>query len=153
VDPGQGWEAWTTKDRLGLGWHAFHHRLVFHDGDWKAEDICGESDRLRLPLQAIKPLGPAPDVVASGDQSAGLWLSPASVRISAFYEAPEGFVLRIYESSGEDTEALVSLPASFASAQRTDFNLQPVEGDVHLDGDALRVRLRKWEIATVMLRR
>jgi len=150
-DVDAGWEAWVPKDRLALGWHDFRHRLVFHDGDWRAADLCGLSDRLRTPLQAVKPIGPGSEpLVAQVDQ---LSIAPASVRLSAFYETDEGCVLRLYESSGEATEASIDLPADFAEAVRTDFNLAPLKAPVELDERELRVPLRAWEIATVLLTR
>lgn len=149
-DEDEGWEAWVTKDRLALGWHEFRHRLVFHEGDWKAANLCAESDRLRLPLHAVKPLGEAP---AQGPPAAGLALTPETVRLSAFHEAEQGWVLRVYESAGEATEARVTLPAQFTRALRTDFNLAPLEAPVVLDGATVTVPLRAWEIATVLLMR
>jgi hypothetical protein len=149
-DEDHGWESWVTKERLALGWHDFRHRLVLHDGDWKAADLCGLSDRLRLPLQVVKPLGPdrAPGLPPV-DQVA---LTPANVRLSALYRAPEGYVLRVCESAGEAAEAVVGLPADFAEALRTDLNLEPYGPPVSLEGRDLRVPLRPWEIATVLLR-
>ncbi len=150
-DAEEGWEAWVTKDRMALGWHEFHHRLLFHKGDWRTADLCGESDRLRLPLQVVKPLGLEREpLIGQGDR---LTVMPTSVRISAFYRAPQGYVLRLYESAGEETRAAVQLPAAFAEAVRVDFNLAPVEASVELDDDSLTLPLKPWEIATVLLRR
>jgi len=160
-DEDEGWEAWVTKERLALGWHGFRHRLLFHDGNWKDTDVCGASDRLRLPLQIVKPLGPFRDPLLRPEQS--LSVSPASVRLSAFYRAEEGYVLRVYESSGEAVEATVRLPAEgsppgeggaggrFRQARRTDFNLEPLDAPVELRGDRLTLPLRAWEIATVLV--
>jgi hypothetical protein len=150
-DVDSGWEAWVPKDRLALGWHDFRHRLIFHDGDWRAADLCGMSDRLRVPLQAVKPIGPGSEpLVEQVDQ---LRIAPASVRLSAFYEADVGYVLRAYESAGEATEAQVELPAEFADAERTDFNLDPLDLPVELLGRELQFPLEPWEIATVVLQR
>ena len=147
-DVEEGWEAWVTKDRLALGWHEFRHRLVFHDGDWRAADICGESDRLRLPLHAVKPLG----LPCRPDNPVGrIVVQPASVRLSALYQVPEGYVLRIYESAGEPAEVTVSLPAGFSQATRADLNLEPLDATVALDTNKLTLPLRPWEIATVLL--
>ncbi len=149
-DEDEGWEAWVTKERLALGWHEFRHRLLFHAGDWQAADICGESDRLRLPLQVIKPVGPQTEpLIGAGDQLA---IRPESVRISAFYREAQGYVLRAYESSGEAVEATVGLPAAFREARRTDLNLERLDAPVQLKGSQLTVPLRPWEIATVLLR-
>jgi len=146
-DVDTSWEAWVPKDRMALGWHEFQHRVVFHQGDWRAAGLCGESDRVRLPLQAVKPVGPP------GDRKLGrpLEVSPKSARLSAFYEAPQGHVLRVYESAGESVTADITLPHGFAVARRTDFNLEPMEATCLLDGDRLSVPLRPWEIATVLL--
>jgi len=154
-DEDQDWETWVTKDRLALGWHGFHHRLLFHDGNWKEADICGASDRVRLPLQPVKPLGPGralpPSPPSAGEGRSGLQIAPPSVRLSAFYRAEEGYVLRLYESSGESVEATVQGPVAFRQAIRTDFNLEPLAAPVELQGSQLRLPLRPWEIATVLL--
>ena len=148
-DEEAGWEAWVPKDRLALGWHDFRHRLLFHDGDWRAADACGESDRLRLPLRAVKPVGPGAEALAGpGDQLA---VEPASVRLSAFHETQEGCALRLYESAGTPVEACVQLPTEFAEAVRTDFNGEPIAAVAELQGRTLRIPLRAWEIATVKL--
>jgi hypothetical protein len=159
-DEDEGWEAWVTKERQALGWHEFRHRLLFHDGNWKDADVCGASDRLRLPLQAVKPVGPevpkvpkVPKVTEgeSDEQDHLLSVSPTSVRLSAFYRAAEGYVLRVYESSGEAVEATIRLPAEFRQALRTDFNLEPLDAPVGLQGNQLTLPLRAWEIATVLV--
>jgi alpha-mannosidase len=150
-DADSGWEAWVPKERLALGWHDFRHRLIFHDGDWRAADLCGLSDRLRVPLQAVKPIGPGAEALV--EQTGQLRIAPASVRLSAFYEADEGYVLRVYESAGEATEAQIEVPAEFSDAVRTDFNLEGRRaGMPDLRGRRLSLALRAWEIATVVLR-
>jgi len=165
-DEDAGWEAWVTKERLALGWHEFRHRLLFHDGDWKQADLCGLSDRLRLPLQSVKPVGPHREALT--EQRGQVLLAPSSVRLSAFYRvadanggtaiaagtaptAASGYVLRVYQSSGDATEATVELPTSFSAATRTDFNLEPLDAPLTLAGNRLSLPLRPWEIATVLL--
>lgn len=150
-DDDQDWERWVTKSRLALGWHQFRHRVVFHEGNWRAADICGESDRLRLPLVAVKPLGFGHGGGVSGvDQLA---VAPDGVRLSAFYRDQAGYVLRLYESVGEAAEVTVKLPCAFATATKTDLNLEPMDGEVRLEGHDLRLNLRPWEIATLLLTR
>ena len=148
-DDDQDWERWVTKSRMALGWHEFRHRVVFHEGNWRAADICGESDRLRTPLVAVKPLGPAHEGGFSGVDH--LAITPDGVRLSAFYRDEAGYVLRLYESVGEAAEVTVKLPSAFATATKTDFNLEPMAGEARLEGDQLHLSLRPWEIATVLL--
>lgn len=152
VGPAEGWEADTTKDRLALGWHEFRHRLVFHAGDWRSADMCRESDRLRMPLQVVKPLGEAAEAGACPGQEL-LAIQPANVRLSAFHECDEGYVLRVYESAGVDTEAAIRLPAEFQQASCVDLNLAPMDGRADLEGDRLVMQLAPWQIATVLLAR
>ena len=142
------WEAWVTKDRMALGWHSFRHRVVLHAGDWRSADICGESDRARMPLRPVKPAAPQPASLAPGF---GLALSPASVRLSAFYADAGGHVLRVHESAGSGTRSVAELPCTFAAARKVDLNLEPVEGAVLLEGRRLSLDLRPWEIATISL--
>ena len=145
----EDWEKSITLDRLALGWHTFRHRLVIHEGDWRAAGICVEADRLRFPPVPAKPRCPAPE--APGNVIGGLSVAPASVRLSAFYEDAGGYVLRLYESSGTATTAEVVLPCPLASATRTDFNLEPIDAEVGIQAQRLSVPLRPWEIATVVL--
>jgi alpha-mannosidase len=147
--PWDDWEKSITKDRLALGWHEFRHRVIVHEGDWRAARICEEADRLRFPPLVVKPLGE--EAGAPPNAIGGLCVSPANVRLSAFYEDAGGYVLRLYESSGLATTAGVVLPCPFASATRTDFNLEPIDAPAILAGDKLTVPLRPWEIATVLL--
>lgn len=149
TDDKPGWEQWVTKSRCALGWHEFRHRLVFHDGDGRQADLPGLSDRLRLPLLPIKPLGPAH--APGGDSGDQLALSPRSVRLSAFYSDPAGTVVRVYESAGAAARATFALPQDFSAATKTDFNLEPLAGEVRLTGRTLELDLRPWEIATVLL--
>jgi Glycosyl hydrolases family 38 N-terminal domain/Glycosyl hydrolases family 38 C-terminal beta sandwich domain len=149
-DEDAGWESWVTKERLALGWHEFRHRLVLHDGTWREADLCGVSDRLRLPLQVVKPLGPSAEGFAASQPQ--LSVTPTTVRLSALCEAEEGYVLRVYESAGEATTTTVELPCAFAGVVKTDFNLEPIEGEVRLNARRLEVPLRAWEVATVVLK-
>lgn len=146
----EDWERWVTQERRALGWHEFRHRLIVHDGDWKAADLCGHSDRLRVPLQVVKPVGPGSQRQGAGEDQ--VTVAPRSVRLSAFYRAAEGYVLRVYESAGEATEAVIHLPAAFSDATCTDFNLDPTEGQATITGSRLTLALRPWQIATVLLK-
>ena len=94
-----------------------------------------------------------PEAEPLAEPGGQLAVSPASVRLSAFHEVPDGYVLRLYGSSGEPTEVTVALPGSFTEAVWTDFNLEPLGGQVSLAGPTLRMALRPWEIATVLLKR
>ena len=155
--PGEEWEAWITKDRMALGWHEFRHRLLLHEGDWKSADICGESDRVRVGVVAVKPLGaaspPNPLSLRERGSSEGLSLAPGNVRLSAFYTAGEGYVVRVYESAGEETEAEVRLPFAVGEARKVDFNLEALPGTTGVSSVAggVKVKLRPWEIATVVV--
>jgi hypothetical protein len=154
-DDMQDWEAWITKDRMALGWHEFRHRLLLHQGDWKAADVCGESDRLRTAIQVVRPLGPVGRGLVprppAGDQ---VLVTPSNVRLSAFYQAGEGYVVRVYESAGKETEAEVRLPFAVAEARKVDFNLEPLGGTTGVSPaeGGVRIPLRRWEIATILLR-
>jgi alpha-mannosidase len=148
-DDDTDWERWVTKARMALGWHEFRHRVVFHEGTWRQADICGESDRLRLPLTPVKPLGLAGEGGVAGVSQ--LAVSPDGVRLSAFHRDAAGYVLRLYESTGQPAEVTVNLPTAFAAATKTDFNLVPIGEDAQLAGDRLTLSLRPWEIATVLL--
>lgn len=146
---GEGWERWVNWERRALGRHEFRHRLVLHDGDWRAAGLCEVSDRLRFPLRPVKPLGPPQPRMISGPQ---LSLAPGTVRLSAFHLATQGYVLRVFESAGAATEAVIELPFEPATASKTDFHLQPLEGvPPTVEGNRLRVPLRAWEIATILL--
>ena len=117
---------------------------------------------------------PAPaTTTASGGYQ--LTLTPGTVRLSAFYEAgrtgvspvsaggaargaagdeagPSARVIRVYESSGVATEAVLEVPFEVTAALKTDFNLEPLEGPPAVaSGRTVRVPLRTWEIATVLL--
>ena len=145
----ESWESLINKERLGQGWHDFRHRLVMHEGDWREARLWAESDRLRLPLQAVKPLGPAQERLVSGNQ---LRLKPDTVRLSAFYEAPSGWVLRVHESSGSSTQALVELPFEVIAVTKTDLALQPLDATQPVaEGRVVKIPLRAWEIATILM--
>jgi alpha-mannosidase len=148
--PGGEWEGWITQDRLALGWHDFRHRLLLHSGDWKTAGICGESDRLRTAIQAIKPLGKASE--RRIDPTDQMTVTPGNVRLSALYQHGNAYVVRVYESAGEATEAEIRLPFAVGKAEKADFNLAPVEGTAEVRGETVRVQLRAWEIATVVVK-
>lgn len=158
-DVDEGWEAWVHKDRLALGWHTFRHRLVFYEGNWQSADLCSLADRLRFPLQIVKPVGRCSSRLMP--PTAQLTILPVSVRLSAFYEVDGGYVLRVYESAGRETDATIELPVAFDHAELTDFNLQPitqgsskasdVPPSIHPQEKTIRLRLRPWQIATIFL--
>ena len=151
------WEAWVTKERVALGWHTFHHRVVLHDGDWQTAGMPLAGDLARVPLQAVKPLGEGEVELEDGEAvarrcAAILAVEPTTVRLSALYEEGGELVLRVYESAGEQTDgAGVVLPRDYGSVDRTDFNGEYVSRFCNLDGKYLVFDLRPWEIATFVL--
>lgn len=132
-----------------VGRHSVRYSLVPHRGDWREADIPRLSAGFNQPLIArhgrkrVAPRRSSSRPVVTG--------SPG-VMISTLKQAHEGsgLVLRLNEGFGRKGEAVVGgLPAGWR-ADRAAITEEPL-ARLPVRGGRFRVRMRPWEVVTVLL--
>ena len=80
-------------------------------------------------------------------------VEPDNVVVTAMKKAEDddGIVLRFFEWAGKETDVTIQLPAGAQSAQETDLMERPL-GALPLEGGAVRVHTKPYEIKTVKVR-
>jgi hypothetical protein len=127
------------------GMHEFHYSLFFHEGDWEAGGVWRAAEAFLLPL-----------VPGTGNQVSGaapsIQVEPASIQMTACLPAPDGFELRLLNASSHPQSGLVEIAPAPAQVQRLRLD-GAVEEDVRVEGRAVRLSFRSWEIVTLRVRR
>ncbi|MGQ9732763.1 MAG: glycosyl hydrolase-related protein, partial [Candidatus Zipacnadales bacterium] len=146
--PREGWERHETRLREGKGRQIFRYAFLPFTGDWRSAELMRLSQNWRRPLRAVKPLGPAGEAPTS---HSWLKIEPNTLILSALYREQEHIFLRFYESVGQSTSAVITLPFAPESVSETDFLGNPIERKIDLDGVTLQTAVRSWEIVTLRL--
>jgi alpha-mannosidase len=125
-----------------IGEHAFAYALYPHPGGWQDGGVVAEARAFNAPLRWGAGLEP------------GAWIavdSPDLVLDTVkLAEDSDALVLRLYEAHGGRGRARVELALPFESARRVNL-LEDDLGPVELDGGALVVDYRPWEIVTLLV--
>jgi alpha-mannosidase len=125
-----------------MGEHAFAYAILPHTGGWQDGGVVAEARAFNAPLRWGAGLGPG--AWAQVD-APGLVLD--TIKLA---EDSDALVLRLYEAHGGRGHARVRLGVPFTSARRANL-LEDDIGPATIDGDAIVVDYRPWEILTLLV--
>lgn len=150
MSPATGWERFVTPAREGTGLHEFECQLLLHDGDWARGGIVRRAAEVARPIVVLPVQQPAPheDRTLPGERSF-LRLTPDNVQFTAWYEWRSRRFVRIHESAGRPSDAVLTLPARPQSVREVDFNGEPRDKRIRLSGSEVTLRLQPWEVVTL----
>lgn len=155
----------------GQGHHRWQCALVPHDKSWQDAATYRDAMELHVPLVAFSPAaglgrirldGPPPVSGQSFDDAASAAeVSPTSVVLSTLRRLesagagqPTSWELRVYETLGRATDAVIRLGTPVASAEPTNLLgerlVQP--GEIRVAGNEIRLRIPPWKIVTLRVR-
>ncbi|MDQ6883956.1 MAG: hypothetical protein M3077_06920 [Candidatus Dormibacteraeota bacterium] len=128
-----------------LGPHAFHYSLFFHEGGWEEARLWRAAEIALLPL------------VLGMDEAVGatppsIELEPDCIQMTACVPRPDGYDLRLVNASEHAQEAIVRLSPAPAAISQVTLRGAALKAIPVRDG-LVRLPLRRWEIATLRLRR
>jgi alpha-mannosidase len=126
-----------------MGEHAFAYAILPHAGGWQDGGVVGEARAFNAPLRW--GAGLAPGAWAQVQDAPGLVLD--TIKLA---EDSDALVLRLYEAHGGRGRARIRLAVPFASARRANL-LEDDLGPATVDGDAIVVDYRPWEIVTLLV--
>ena len=140
-----------TPGAQELGAHRFEYALVLHSGDWQGGEVLAEARRYAAPAIPIAAKGK----FTTQANRALVALSPSNVVLSAVHpaETARGTLVRVLNASPTATEATIT--PGFRVREALEVN--PLEQPVHrsavtLHGDAVKLSLGPWQLATILLR-
>jgi alpha-mannosidase len=125
-----------------MGEHAFAYAILPHAGGWQEGGVVGEARAFNAPLRwgAGVPAGSWAQVDAPG-------LVLDTIKLA---EDSEALVLRLYEAHGGRGRARIRLALAWNTARRANL-LEDDLGPAEVDGDAIVVDYRPWEIVTLVV--
>jgi alpha-mannosidase len=94
----------------------------------------------------VLPKGPEPSDAAESVVS----IEPENVTATAVFSDNGRIIIRIYETDGTETEAVLNMGFQVHDAQACNAVLESIES-LECDGRSVRVPLRPFEVATVSL--
>ena len=130
-----------------IGEHRFAYALYPHAGDWRGACVVAEAARFNRPL--LWASGEVAPVLAQPLAGA----APAQVVIDTIKPAEDGdgWVVRLYESSGGRTQALVSFGVPVTEAWLSN-TLEDRITPLTVEANVCSLDLRGFQIATVRVR-
>lgn len=135
---------WPMADQ---GEHRFRYALVVHHGLVES-DIPGRAEAYNLPLRLVAGRGES-----QSPSEALLRLDGTGVTLEALKRAEkdEGLILRLWETHGRATQAVLRVPAGFASAEVV--NLLERDGrPVEIVDGAIGLDFAPFQIVTIKLK-
>jgi alpha-mannosidase len=126
------------------------YAMVPHAGDWREAGVFRDGFEFNHPLICRKVLPHAGSLPARWGL---LEVSSPNVVVSALKPARDGdAVLRVYEAAGQPAPGVkITLHAKVASARVANL-LEDPEAELKVEGDAMTVDLRPFEIKTIRVR-
>ncbi|MDB5483076.1 MAG: hypothetical protein JWO83_4129 [Caulobacteraceae bacterium] len=137
----------TSPDpHADAGEHRFAYALYPHEGDWRAADTVAEGARFNRPL--LWAPGQPADLLRTSLVSA----SPGHVVVDSIKPAEdgEGWVVRLYESSGARVRARLAFGPAVTSARLSN-TLEDRLRPLALEGGAVEVDLRGFQLMTIRI--
>jgi len=149
---GGGYEPGMSSDSaFELGKElTFDYALVPHEGDWRQAGVYRDGLEFNNPLVA-QAVAAHPGILPK--RWGFLQTSPQNVVVSALKTGPNATaVLRIYEATGQATDASLRLSNPVAAAEEVNLMEDPGPNLAVPADHTLRVHLRPFEIKTIKLR-
>ncbi len=158
TDSKYGWSALGDTLRISLlrapklpdpeadmGEHRFAYAIVPHAGGWQDAGVVAEARTFNAPLRwaAAPPAGGEP--WAHVEDAPGLVLD--TIKLA---EDSGALVLRLYEAHGGRGRARVRIGLPFTTARRSNL-LEDDLGPAEIDGDAVVLEFRPWQIVTLLV--
>jgi alpha-mannosidase len=131
-----------------MGEHRFAYAILPHAGTWQDGGVVAAARAFNAPLRWGGDTGAA-------DDDATPWVSVEGARglvLDAIKLAEDSgaLVLRLYEAHGGRGRARVRLGVPFDGARRSNL-LEDDLGPADVDGDAVLVDFRPWQIVTLLV--
>ena len=128
------------------GEHRFTYALYPHPGDWTRAGVVREAFALNSPL--VPARGGGALAGSSFVETEGLELALAGLKRS---EDGLAVILRLYEPHGARGRTRLRFPGGLQAAEKTNL-LEDREGStVQVDGDAIELEVRPFEVVTLRL--
>jgi len=169
--PGGGWGL-VHPSIQGQGMHRWHCALVPHEKTWREAATYRDALELHSPLMAFSPTrglrradasaaaAPAGLDAPHDDSASFAEVMPAGVVLSTLRcieqegtgQTPQ-WELRVYETLGRQTDAVIRLGLPIARARETNLLGEPTNllGKIDVSGTTIRFRLPPWKIATLRI--
>ena len=127
------------------GEHHFTYSLFPHPGDWTTAGVAREALDLNAPLFPVEMREDALPGEFSLVGAEGLELALGTLKLA---EDGEAAILRLYEPHGARGECILRFARRVESVERTNLLEEP-EGAVAVSDDAVRLRVRPFEVVTL----
>lgn len=139
----EGWVKFIPAQRV-LGRNEFNHVLVLAGGSYQESDMVRRAEFARSKIIVTPGKAQAKDKPLS--------ISPQCVRLSAFCQEGNRFILRIVNMNAKSVTATIRMPLSIKSAEACNFLGKRLK-DLHLSykKDRGKIRLSSWQIASLKL--
>jgi len=158
TDSKYGWSALGDTLRISLlrapklpdpeadmGEHRFAYAIVPHAGGWQDAGIVAEARTFNAPVRWAGAVPAGGEPWAHVEDAPGLVLD--TVKLA---EDSGALVLRLYEAHGGRGRARVRIGLPFTTARRSNL-LEDDLGPAEIDGDAVVVDFRPWQIVTLLV--
>ncbi|MBS7618544.1 alpha-mannosidase [Candidatus Bathyarchaeota archaeon] len=136
------------------GLHEVMYSIYPHKGDWKNALSFRRGFEINHPLEAVVVTKPSSMKGAKPEAMSFLEVKPENIVVSCLKKAEESedIILRLYESTGLETDVKLKFGFHVKAVQELDLIERPLNEEVIIEGNTLTLKVKPLEIKTLKLR-
>ncbi|MCQ2142248.1 MAG: discoidin domain-containing protein [Bacteroidales bacterium] len=141
--------SYKYQDHQDLGHHIFTYSIVAHEGDWTSGDIVDKAEALNQPVKAFfapKHSGALGRKYSFASASDGF-----SVKAVKKAENGEGYVIRVYETTGKEHSGKLAFSSEISEAQELNGN-EEIIGAAAAKGSAMDIEIGAFGVKTFLVK-
>jgi len=145
--PANTWEKDITEKIEAIGVHKFKYSITFQHGNPETHKL---SEILKSNPFVIQRLPKLRENILN-EKNSFIEIGCDNVILTAFYKEGNNFILRLFETSGNDTEIELNLFFNFKKVFATDILGNELKQRVRIMGNRLKLKCNKFEILTLLI--
>jgi alpha-mannosidase len=138
-----------TPEAQCLGKHILRYAVVPYQGTWKRSLVWRQAHQHNAPPRAVLTGIHKGDLPA---EQSFVKVAPANLVVTTVKKAEKsnGLVVRVFNTTPDDTEASVTLNRKFKSATLANLNEEPVGSKLAAQGNTVRFPMPGFRVQTVL---
>lgn len=139
---------WPDADQ---GTHHMRYGLVVHDGLFDGEGVPAKAEAFNMPLRIMQGQGKSGADLKQDRGLIGIDLSNVTVEAIKKAEADDALIIRLWETEGHASKAVLSLNDVIVSLEEVDLLERPLADAVRTTESSVSLAFKPFEIRTFKL--
>ena len=132
-----------------IGKLEMEYAIMVHPGDWQKGNVMNHAYEFNTPWRIIQGVPKKGELPVSDSL---ISIQPdKSIHLSAFYKSDDGYIIRLWNSTDKNVEALIKTKFKISSIEKVRMDESKVIENIQKSGREWKIPLHKKEIITLRL--